>query len=70
MPINTNSLVGQVAFGLVRNVISLEFPEGNCKVAWDRLGNKYAPHTASSLLKLKSEFHKRKLYSIKKDPNE
>ena len=36
----------------------------------DHLGQagKYAPHTASSLLKLKSEFHKSKLGLTKKDP--
>ena len=33
---NTNSSVKKVAFGLVRNAISLEFPEGNCKIDWNR----------------------------------
>ena len=47
-----------------------DFPEGNCKVAWDRLVSKYAPHTASSLLKLKREFHNSKLDYIDKDPDE
>ena len=37
---------------------------------WNRLVSKYAPHTASSLLKLNSEFHNSKLESIEKDPNE
>ena len=31
---------------------------------------KYGPYTASSLLKLKSEFHNSKLESIEKDPDE
>ena len=52
---------------MIRSVKSADFPEGNCKIAWDRLVSKYAPHTASSLLKLKSEFHNKKLESIKKD---
>ena len=34
------------------------------------LVSKYTPHTSSSLLKLKSKFHNRKLELIKKDPNE
>ena len=34
------------------------------------LVNKNTPHTASSLLKLKSEFHNNKLDSIKKGPDE
>ena len=70
LSINICFSVGIVAFGLVKNVKSEDFPEGNCKVAWDRLVSKYAPHTASSLLKLKSEFHNSKLDSIDKDPDE
>ena len=30
LSINTYSLVGKVAFGLVSNAKSLEFPKGNC----------------------------------------
>ena len=69
LSINTSSSVGRVAFGLVKNAKSEDFLEGNCKVAWNRLVSKYALHTASSLLKLKSEFHNSKLESIDKDPN-
>ena len=39
-------------------------------MAWDRLVSNYALHTASSLLKLKSEFHNSKLDLIDKDPDE
>ena len=54
---------------LVRISKKLEFLEGKCTVALNRLVSKYAPYTAFSLLKLKSEFHNNKLKSIKKDPN-
>ena len=37
---------------------------------WDRLVSKYVPHTALSLLKLKSTFHDSLLESMKKEPNE
>ena len=67
--IKTTSSVGKVAFGLVKNVKSEDFLEGNCKVAWDRLVSKYVLHTASSLLKLKSEFHNNELELIDKDLN-
>ena len=67
--INTSSSVGKVAFGLVKNVKSEDFPERNCKVVWDRLVSKYALHTALSLLKLKSELHNSRLELIDKDPN-
>ena len=68
--INTNCSVGNVAFRQVRNTKSLEFPEKNCSVAWDRLVSKNALHTALSLLKLKREIHNRKLEWIAKDPDE
>ena len=55
---------------VVRNAKSEDFPKGNCKIAWERLVSKYAPHTASFLLKLKSELHNNKLESIEKDPDE
>ena len=38
--INTSSSLGKVAFGLVRNGKSADFPKGN-----DRLVSKYASHT-------------------------
>ena len=46
LSINANSNVRKVAFGLVRNAKSLEFLKGHCKIAWNRLVNKYALHTA------------------------
>ena len=52
---------------MVQNAKSLEFSEGNLKCAWERFVDKYASHIASSLLKLKREFQKSKLDSIKKD---
>ena len=54
----------------MKNEKSEDIPEGNCKGAWDRLVSKYAPHTASSLLKLKSKFHNSRLESNDKEPDE
>ena len=51
---NGNAAIEKVSFGQVRNVKSLESPKVNCKIAWNRLMNKYALHSASFLLKLKS----------------
>ena len=70
LSINANSSVEKVAFKLVKNAKSEDFPKGKCKIAWGRLVSKYAPHTASSLLKLKSELHDSKFESMEKDPNE
>ena len=60
LSIRTSSTVGKVVFGLVKNAKSLEYPKGNCKVQ-DQLVNNYALHTDTFLLKLKNEFHNRKL---------
>ena len=67
LPINTMSSVREVMSELVCNSKGLKFPKGNCKVAKYRLVNKYAPHTASSLLNLKSEFNNSKFDSVEKD---
>ena len=68
LSINTSSSVWKNAFRWVKDTKSDDFSGGNCKVAWDRLVSKYAPHTALFVLKLKSEFHNSKLESIDKDP--
>lgn len=58
LSINHTSGQGKVAFSLVKNCVSDEYPEGNFKLAWDRLVAKYAPKTAPSLLKLKKAHQK------------
>ena len=65
--INTSSFDGKVEFKLVKNAKSVDFLEENCKVVWNFLVSKYALHTASSLIKLKSEFHNSKLELIDMD---
>ena len=67
LSINTDSSVGKVVIELVQNAKSQEFSEGNSKLAWDRLVNKYAPQTVASLLKLKNEFHNSKFKSAEKN---
>ena len=70
LSINHVTRQGKVAFSLVKNCKSLEYPEGNCKLAWDRLVAKYAPKTAPSLLKLKKKFANSKLETAEKHPDE
>ena len=62
--------LGRVAFSLVKNSKSANYPEGNCKIAWDRLMAKYAPKTAPSLLKLKKKFANSRLVDLEKNPDE
>ena len=56
LSISHSTKQGKIAFSLVKNCKTIEYPEGNCKLAWDRLIAKYAPKTAPSLLKLKKQF--------------
>lgn len=69
LSINHKSIGGKVAFRLVKNSKSVEYPEGNCRDAWNRLVAKYSPKTTSSLLKMKKKFENSKLEDGK-DPEE
>lgn len=70
LSINHTSSAGKVAFSLIKNCKSDEFPEGNCRMAWERLVKKYEPHTAPKLLKLKKELMNMRLDDVSKDPDE
>jgi hypothetical protein len=47
---------GKVAFSLIKNCKLSDYPEGNCKLAYDCLVAKYALKTAPLLLKLMKQF--------------
>ena len=53
-------------FSSVKNCKTSDYPEGNCKLAWDHLVTKYAPKTAPSLLKLKEKFANSRLEFVEK----
>jgi hypothetical protein len=63
LSIDGESKQGRVAFNFVENAVTPDTPEGNCKIAWDRLVNKYAPKTAPSYIQLKKEFANSRLKS-------
>jgi len=69
LSIDTKTAAGKVAFNLVNTCYSEDFPEGNCRLAWDRLCSKFEPNTAPSLLKLRKIFANSKLDSADKDPD-
>ena len=52
---------GKIAFKIVKNTKSKEYPDGNSTEAWSRLVRKYSPKTTPSLLKYKREFENSKL---------
>ena len=70
LSINATSAKGKVAFSLVKNCKSDDFPEGNSRLAWDRMKRKYQPHTVPSLLKLEKQFINCRLENVDEDPED
>ena len=60
---------GRVAFNLVRLAKTRDFADGDAKLAWARLQNKYATKSAPSLMALKKEFTNSRLTNKKDDPD-
>ena len=48
LSINHTTNQGKTAFHLGDNSITAEQPDGNCRIAWEKLTQKYLPKTASS----------------------
>ena len=69
LSIDGTSKVGRVAFNLVKLSKTKDLIEGDARLAWAKLKNKYATKSAPSLLKLKREFVNSKL-TKKMDPDE
>ncbi len=70
LSINHTTRLGKVAFSLIKNCKSDDFPKGKYKLAWERSVKKYKPHTAPKLLKLKKEFTNKHLEDVSQDPDE
>lgn len=70
LSINGQTKMGKVAFNLVDNCTTDEQPDGNCKLAWERLVHKFAPKTAPSYISLKKSFANSKLELADSNPDE
>ena len=70
LSINGESKAGRVAFDLVDGCTTHDNPDGDVKLAWDRLTHKYEPKTAPSYIQLKKDFANSKLEDAKQDPDE
>jgi hypothetical protein len=46
LSIHTSTPMGRVAFDIIMGTKSPEYPNGNARLAWQRLKQKYAPVTA------------------------
>ena len=69
LSIDGTSASGRVAFNLVRLSKNIDHADGDAKMAWARLRNKYATKSAPSLMALKKEFTNSRLTNRKEDPD-
>ena len=58
-----------IAFGIVDESVSAEFPDGDARLAWKNLLARYEPNTGAMKVQLKQEFHLMKLESADEDPD-
>ena len=56
-------------FGIIEESISTDFPDGDARLAWNNLFNKFKLTTGAMKVQLKSEFQKMKLVDPNEDPD-
>jgi len=57
-----------ITFGIVDESVSTDFPDGDARLAWAKLQEKFEPKTGAAKVQLKKEFHQCKLTSVDEDP--
>ena len=58
-----------VTFGIIEESVSTDFPDGDARLEWKNLFNKFEPNTGAMKVQLKSEFQKMKLVDPDEDPD-
>ena len=58
-----------IAFGFVDNATSTAHPNGDAKLAWDNLNNKYAAMTVANRIELMQFFSSSRLHFTNEDPD-
>ena len=58
-----------ITFGIVDESISTDFRDGDARLAWKNLQEKFEPSTGAAKVQLKQEFHQLKLSSVDEDPD-
>jgi hypothetical protein len=59
----------EITFGIVDESVSEEFPDGDARLAWSNLQDKFEPLTGAAKVQTKLEFHQLKLSSADEDPD-
>ena len=70
LSIDTETGKGKTAFRLVKNSKTKEYPDGNCKMLWDRLEAKYARKSIGALMHLKGLYENSELGGMSNDPGD
>ena len=58
-----------ISFGIIDESVSTTFPDGDARLAWKNLCDKYEPSTGAAKVQAKQEFHQLKLTSADEDPD-
>jgi hypothetical protein len=69
LSVDGTNVNGRVAFNLIRLSVTIDRAEGDARMAWMRLRNKYAMKSAPSLMALKKEFANSRLANRREDPD-
>jgi len=59
-----------ITFGIIDEAVSATFPDGDARMAWKNLAEKFEPSTGASKIQLKQEFNQSKLSNVETDPEE
>ncbi|MFM8622588.1 MAG: hypothetical protein ACKOB3_04330, partial [Holophagaceae bacterium] len=59
-----------IIFGIVDESVSATFPDGDARVAWKSLREKFEPTTGAAKVQAKKDFHQLKLSSVTEDPDD
>jgi hypothetical protein len=58
-----------VTFRIIEESVSINFPDGDSRLAWKNLFNKFEPTTGSMKVQFKSKFQKMKIVDPDEDPH-
>ena len=58
-----------ISFGIIDESVSTTYPNGDARVAWKNLRDRFEPNTGAAKVQLKQEFHQLKLSSVDEDPD-
>jgi len=70
LSINTSEGSGKVVFQIIKGCKTTDYKDGDSRLAWKRLTDKFAPKKAPNKLELKMEFNKCVLKNASQDPDE